>query len=102
MTEMEEHIYVFSLDENLELFKKIEENYEYLSDALDSRMVYLVIDHNDKIVWIWNGAEAKVRMKFIATQKVPLIRDKYGIDFKIMGIDEGNEPTEFKMLLGLD
>ncbi len=102
MTEMELSINVFLLDEDLENFKKIEGDFENFSDILDSHFVYIIVDPENKVVWIWNGAEANIRMKFIATQKAPLIRDKYGIDFKIMGIDENSEPPEFINFLGLD
>ena len=102
MTELEANLNIFSLDEDLEDFKKIEADNESLSDVLDSNSVYLIVDPKDKIVWIWNGAKANIRMKFIASQKAPIIRDEYGIDFKIIGIDEDSEPSEFKEFLGLD
>ena len=101
MTELERNINVFLFDEDLEDFIK-NENRDSLIEELDTRLVYLIVDPEDKIVWIWNGAETNIRMKFIATQKAPLIRDEYGIDFKIIGIDENDEPTEFKDFLGLD
>ena len=101
MTELERNINVFLFDEDLEDFIK-NENRDSLIEELDTRLVYLIVDPEDKIVWIWNGAETNIRMKFIATQKAPLIRDEYGIDFKIIGIDENDEPSEFKDFLGLD
>jgi hypothetical protein len=101
MTELKKSINIFLLDENLEDFIKNDER-ESPIEELDSKLVYLIVDPMDKIVWIWNGAEANIRMKFIATQKAPLIRDEYGIDFKIIGVDENEEPTEFKDFLGLD
>jgi len=102
MTEMDQHINIFSLDEDLEAFKRIEDDYESVSDILDSHSVYLIVDPRDNIVWIWNGATANIRMKFIASQRAPIIRDEYGIDFKIIGIDEDSEPSEFKEFLRLD
>ena len=101
MTELERNINVFLFDEDLEDFIK-NENRDSLIEELDTRLVYLIVDPEDKIVWIWNGAETNIRMKFIATQKAPLIRDEYGIDFKIIGIDENDEPSEFKDFLGID
>jgi len=40
-------------------------------------------------------------MKFISAQKSSYIRDKYGIDYSISSIDDGDEPSEFRKLLGL-
>ena len=99
MTELERSINIFLLDEDVEDFIKSEDSIE---EKLVSKLVYLIVDPENKIVWIWNGSKANIRMKFIATQKAPLIRDEYGIDFKIIGIDENDEPTEFKEFLGLD
>lgn len=99
MTELERSINIFVLDEDVEDFIKSEDSIE---EKLDSILVYLIVDPKNKIVWIWNGAKANIRMKFIATLKAPLIRDEYGIDFKIIGIDENDEPTEFKEFLGFD
>ena len=101
MTEIGEQINIFSLDEELETFKRIEDEYESPIDILDSHSVYLIVDPKNKIIWIWNGATANIRMKFIASQKAPIIRDEYGIDFKIIGIDEDSEPSEFNDFLGL-
>ena len=41
-------------------------------------------------------------MKFIATQKAPTIRDKYGVDFKISAVEEGEESSGFKEIVGLE
>ena len=102
MTELENSIKIFLLDENLEDFRKIEDLDNIVNEKLNSQLVYLICDPKNKIVWIWNGATANIRMKFIASQKAPIIRDEYGIDFKIIGIDEDSEPSEFKDFFGLD
>ncbi|TFF85621.1 MAG: hypothetical protein EU517_01405 [Promethearchaeota archaeon] len=101
MIEMEQRVNFFSLDAEEESFKKVYGDYENFLEALDSKSVYLIVDPKNKVAWIWNGAKASVRAKFIATQKAPLVRDEYCFDFKIIGIDEDNEPTEFKSFLGL-
>jgi len=101
MTEIESIINIFLLDEDLEDFRKIEDLDDVINEKLNSRLVYLLCDPKNKIFWIWNGAKANVRMKFIASQKAPIIRDEYGIDFKIIRIDEDSEPSKFKDFLGL-
>ena len=102
MTELENSINIFLLVEDVEEFRKIEDLDNEINGKLNSQFVYLLCDPKNKVVWIWNGATANIRMKFIASQKAPIIRDEYGIDFKIIGIDEDSEPSEFKDFLGLD
>ncbi|MFX1307789.1 MAG: hypothetical protein ACFFBF_15060 [Promethearchaeota archaeon] len=41
-------------------------------------------------------------MRFIAVHLAPSIRDKYGMGFEIVTIEEGNEPLEFKIAIGLE
>ena len=41
-------------------------------------------------------------MKFLAAQLAPTIRDRYGIDYTIITIDDGEEPSEFKKCCGLE
>ena len=39
-------------------------------------------------------------MKFIAAKLSPAIRDRYGREFKIGAVDEGNETLGFKRMIG--
>jgi len=39
--------------------------------------------------------------KFIATQNEANVRDRHGVDFKIVAVDEGGEPSEFKKIVVL-
>jgi len=41
-------------------------------------------------------------MKFLATRLTPAVRDRYGTDFKIVAVNEGNEPLGFKILIELE
>ena len=100
MTELEEQNLVFMINEDMEDFDEIDLLDAPIYTVLDSFFIFLIVHHNEKKVWIWQGERASIRKKFIATQKAPEIRDKYGIDFKISAIDEGSEPTEFIKLIG--
>ena len=101
MSELEEELLIFTLDKESEEFKIVEEIEEPIYQNLNSNSIYCFIDSDNKIVWIWHGKSANVRMKFIAAQIAPIIRDKYGIDFKITGIDEDDEPMDFKNFITL-
>lgn len=102
MTELEKEYLLFTLDEDLEEFKEIKDRTDPLSENFNSNSIYVIVDSENKTIWIWHGSNTNIRMKFIATHNAPLIRDKYGIDYKIAGIDEGNEPLDFKNSVGLD
>ncbi|MBY9010122.1 MAG: hypothetical protein KGD74_09685 [Candidatus Lokiarchaeota archaeon] len=101
MTELKEEFLIFIINEEMEEFDELDLLDAPIHTALDSFFIFIIVDPKDKEVWIWQGEKASIRKKFIATQKAPEIRDLYGVDFKISSIDEGNEPPEFKKLIGL-
>ena len=101
MTILEEQSLLFEIDEENEDFKQIEVEDGSLHTFFNHFSIYVIVDTVNKKVWIWNGENASIRKKFIAAQKTPEIRNNYGVDFKITAIDEGNEPPEFKILVGL-
>ena len=82
-------------------FKKIEPKLP-LHDNLDSDKILLFVDSTRDKVWMWCGGNTTSRMKSVARELVPKIRDKYGINFKIMAVDENNEPIRFQEMLGLE
>lgn len=102
MSILEEQFLLFKLDEEKEDFEEIKITVSPLSTLLDPKFIFLIVDPIDKEIWIWHGSNATIRMKFIATQKAPKIRDKYGVDFKISAIDEGDKSPKFKELIGLE
>ena len=101
MTILEEQFLLFVLDEENEDFKEIEVEDGLIHTFFDHSSIYITVDPVNKQVWIWHGKNASIRKKFIAAQKAPEIRNNYGVDFKITAIDEGNEPLEFIILIGL-
>jgi len=87
---------------------------------LDSNKILLIIDLNQNRIWHWRGSDTTPNMQSIAKKSViESIKDsyilkifpnfeKYGtrekfifINTIIRVIDEGNEPSEFKVLVGL-
>jgi hypothetical protein len=101
MNILEEQFLLFEVDEKNEELREIKTIDETVSKMFDHFSIFIIVDPLDKEIWIWVGENASIRKKFIATQKVPTIRDRYGIDFKIVTIDEGSEPLEFKEIVGL-
>ena len=97
------NILVFQLDAIAEKFDKVDIKEETpLSELLYHDLVLLFVDPKNKIIWILKGREASTRMKFLAAQLAPNIRDTFAIDYTINSIDDGDEPPEFKKLCGLN
>jgi len=101
MNILEERFLLFEIDEENEDFIKIEVEDGPIYTPLDSSSIFIIVDPINKAVWIYYGEKVSIRKKFIATQKAPNIRDRYGVDFKIKAVDEGSEPSEFKEIVGL-
>lgn len=102
MSMLEEQFLLFKIDEENEGFVEIEIEGGPINALLDSNYIYIIVVPIDKEILIWHGSKATIRMKFIATQKVPTIRDKYGVDFKISAVEEGEESSGFKEIVGLE
>ena len=73
-----------------------------LSDLLDEDFILLFVDPQHYRVWLWHGFNTTTRMKFIAAKMAASIRDKHGIAFKITAVDQDNESTAFKVMIGLE
>ncbi|MHA2289098.1 MAG: hypothetical protein ACXABG_09955 [Promethearchaeota archaeon] len=101
MNILEGQYLVFEIDQENEDFREIEEFDDAIHNLFDSTSIFIIVDPLGKEVWMWIGEKASIRKKFIATQNAPNIRDRYGIDFKIVTVDQGNEPPEFKEIVGL-
>ncbi|TFG06087.1 MAG: hypothetical protein EU539_08585 [Promethearchaeota archaeon] len=100
--EIEKAIKVYKLNVSSEEFEELESiNEQNLKDLLDSKDILIFADSDNSRVWIWEGAHTTPKMKFISARRAPIIRDSCGIDFSIATIDDGDEPEEFKSILGL-
>jgi len=102
MNLLEDRFLLFEIDEEKEIFNEIKVIENPIHILLDSSSIFIIVDPIDKAIWVWEGREAGIRKKFIATQNASKIRDKHGIDFKIIAVDEGDEPSNFKEIIGLE
>jgi hypothetical protein len=62
--------------------------------------VLIIIDDDSRLIWIWKGAQAPVRRKFIAARRASGIRDQRGLVYKIVSEDEGQEDSTFLEAMG--
>ena len=69
------------------------------SGALDSAKVYCVIDHSSRNIYIWLGRNANVRLRFVGAQTASNVRSDIGTHYKVLSIDEGDEPPNFFQVL---
>jgi len=93
----------FKLNVEKEEFEELNiSDEEHVEHLLDSDNILLFSDTRNSKIWIWEGRKTTPKMKFISAQEAPFIRDQYGIDYTISTIDDGDEPSEFKILLGLE
>lgn len=72
------------------------------STKLDSDYILIFIDDKRSTVWIWQGSNVTTRMKFISAKLAPSVRDKFNSAYKIIAVDDGNEPSAFKEMLEND
>ena len=101
--EKEEKIIVFQYNDELNEYQELElEENVKIPELLDSDFILLFVDPKRYRVWIWHGANTTTRMKFIAAKLAPGIRDRYGIGYKVLAVDEANETRGFKITAGLE
>ncbi len=72
-----------------------------LKTELNSGRVLIIVDDDDRKIWLWKGAEAGVRKKFIAARQGQAVRSQRGLVYKVLSIDGGEEPDAFLSLLGV-
>jgi hypothetical protein len=73
-----------------------------LSILLDSEAILLFVDAEHKVMWHWIGINSSIRARFHAGYNVVFFRDRIAFAFNIKHVDEGDEPTNFRILLGLE
>ncbi len=71
-----------------------------LKTELGPDRVLIIVNDDDRKIWLWKGAEAGVRKKFIAARQGQAVRSQRGLVYKVMSIDGGEEPDAFLALLG--
>ncbi len=95
-------IYIYQFNTDLEEFEEFnhEENVP-LFEILDSDKILLFVDMNNNKVWIWEGKNSSIKMKFISAQSALHIRDKHDVTFTVITVDDKDETTAFKIMVGL-
>jgi hypothetical protein len=94
---------VFQYDDELKQYKKLELTGEIsLPALLNSDYIFMFIDRKRNKTWVWQGSNTTTKIKFFSGRLAPSIRDKYGTGFKIIVVDESNEPLGFKVMIGLE
>ena len=73
-----------------------------VENLLDHDEILLFVDSMNCRVWIWEGGNTSARMKFMSAEAAHKIRDQFAFDYNITTIDDGDEPIEFKIIIGLD
>ncbi len=93
-------VLIFKLDVESEDFKEISyENNLPPKKFLNHNRILLFVDPEHSRIYIWEGSNVTVRMKFLSAQLAPKVRDQYGIDYSITTVDDGDETHDFKQFL---
>ncbi len=61
-----------------------------------SDQVYIIVDHKARIITLWKGESAPVRLKFIGSRASGDARKEFGYHYKNEVIDQGDESRSFK------
>ncbi len=69
---------------------------------LKSDRVVVIVDENNKKIWIWKGSRVTVKQKFISARLASEIRSEKGIRYKVLTADEDDEPKEFIQLIDIE
>ena len=77
-------------------------NDDSVKNLLDHDEILLFVDNVNSRIWIWEGGNTSPRMKFISAEVAHKIRDQYAFDYNITPIDDGDEPIEFRIIIGLE
>lgn len=85
---------VYKISEDGELISIPLKNVELRSDE-----VFVFVEDNKKNIFIWKGVEASVRKRFISARSAWKLRGQLGPLYKVISIDEGEEPEAFREII---
>ena len=69
--------------------------------ALGAEKVIIVVDEDDKRMWLWKGTNCPIRKKFIGSRALSDLRKKeYGFAYVPQSCDQNDETAEFVSMLG--
>lgn len=68
--------------------------------TLRAEKVLIIVDEDDKRMWLWKGSECPIRKKFIGSRALSDLRKKeYGFAYIPQTCDQGEETAEFVAML---
>ncbi len=68
-------------------------------DSLDSAKAYCIVDESSRSIFLWKGRDTGVREKFVGARVASKLRGKFGPQFKVRPIDQGDEPPQLLNLI---
>ncbi len=67
---------------------------------LGNQKVLIIVDENEKRMWLWKGSECPIRKKFIGSRALSDLRKKeYGFAYVPQTCDQDDETAEFVSML---
>ncbi|MBS7288352.1 MAG: hypothetical protein KIH01_06300, partial [Candidatus Freyarchaeota archaeon] len=69
-------------------------------DVLSSDKVVIVVAERQRKIYLWKGKKSSVKKKFVGARKASDLRAEWGLTFKVVALDEGEEDGDFLSLLG--
>ncbi|MHA1379589.1 MAG: hypothetical protein ACTSRG_14545 [Candidatus Helarchaeota archaeon] len=69
-----------------------------VKDALLNDSVLLIIDDDTRLIWLWKGNSCSVAKKFIGARISQEVRGARGLTYKVIPVDQDEEPDEFKLI----
>jgi hypothetical protein len=63
-----------------------------------SNEAFIIVDDNNKKLWIWKGKETPTRLKFASARAAQQLRFEFGLVYRISSLDQGEEPEKFLKL----
>ena len=67
---------------------------------LGNQKVLIIVDEDDKRMWLWKGSECPIRKKFIGSRALSDLRKKeYGFAYVPQTCDQDDETAEFVSML---
>jgi len=99
VTALPGRLQIFDIMENGELMEITPKG--DLKAELRTDRVLIIVDDEEKKIWLWKGGTASVRKKFIAARQAQNVRGQRGLVYRVIPIDEGEERDDLLAALGL-
>jgi hypothetical protein len=73
-----------------------------LTEVLNTERVLLIVIDQTKTIYLWKGINSPVAKKFIGARCGQQLRGEKGLLYKVVPIDEGEEPSDFEDIKDLE